>query len=244
MNKEALFAKTLQEVKELAKSQGNCIQEAQVMEAFEPLELDSEQMQMVYDYLLKSKIGIGMPLDLEEFLTTEEKNYLEYYLEELSKLEHATAGQREATVIAAMAGEESAKQRLIEIYLQDVVDIAKLYAGQGVYLEDLIGEGNVALTMGVNMVGSQENPKEAEGMLAKLIMDAMEDYIAENADIKKADRRIEKKINEVSAKAKSLAEELGRKITVEELAMETKLSEKSIRDANRMSGYKIEELED
>ena len=44
-----------------------------------------------------------------------------------------------------MAGESDAQQRLIHLYLPKVVDIARLYAGQGVFLEDLIGEGNVAL---------------------------------------------------------------------------------------------------
>ena len=35
---------------------------------------------------------------------------------------------------------------LIEIHLADVAEIAKLYAGQGVLLEDLVGEGNLALS--------------------------------------------------------------------------------------------------
>jgi len=243
LNKEVLFAKTLEEVKELAKSQGNCIQEQQVIDAFEPLELSGEQMQLVYDYLLKSKIGIGMPLDLDEFLTEEEKDYLGLYLEELEALEPFTDGQKEATLMAAMAGDALGKSRLIEMYLKDVVDIAKLYAGQGVFLEDLIGEGNVALTMGAEMVGSQETPAEADGMLGKLIMDAMENYIEECSANKKTDDKVAKKINDVADKASALAKDLGRKVSMLELAQETGLSLKTIEDAYRMSGYKIEDIE-
>lgn len=243
MNKEELFAKTLQEVKELAKSQGNCIQESQVIEAFAPLELENDKLQMVYDYLLKSKIGIGMPLNAEEFLTEEEKNYLDVYLEELAGLKKLSENEREAYMISAMAGEEDAKQVIIESFLPDVVDIAKLYAGQGVFLEDLIGEGNLALIMGVEMLGSQENAKEAGGMLGNLIMEAMERYLEENTDAKKIDEKIEKKVNEVAEKAREMAEDLHRKVTIEELAEETKLSVKTIRDAYRMSGYKIEDIE-
>ncbi len=44
--------------------------------------------------------------------------------------------------------------------------------------------------------------------------------------------------------ARSLSEELRRKVTVEELARETKLSEKVIRDAVRLSGHQIEYLEE
>ena len=51
-----------------------------------------------------------------------------------------------------MAGETDAQQRLIEIHLADVAEIAKLYAGQGVLLEDLVGEGNLALSFGVTML--------------------------------------------------------------------------------------------
>jgi RNA polymerase primary sigma factor len=143
-----------------------------------------------------------------------------------------------------MAGDLDAQSRMIEIYLKDVAEIAKLYAGQGVYLEDLIGEGNVALAFGVGMLGSLERPDEAQGMLAKMIMDAMEEYIAENVENGKADQKVADRVNKVADEARNLAEELRRKVTVQELAGETGLSENRIREAMRMSGFKIEDLAD
>ncbi len=242
MDKEILFAKTLEQVKELAKEQGNCISEEQVAEAFAPLDFDEGQLQMVYEYLLKHKIGIGQPMNPEDFLTAEEKDYLQEYLDEIAKLPTATAGEKRAITMSAMAGDLSAQNKLTEIYLSDVVEVAKLYAGQGVYLEDLIGEGNVALAMGVSMLGSLEEPDEAQGMLGKLMMDAMEEYIKENAENEKMDQKVVDKVNLVQDKAKELAEELQRRVTVSELAAETKLSEKAIRDAMRMSGFRIDYL--
>ena len=44
MNKEVLFAQTLEQVRKLAKEQGNCVSEEQVMEAFEPLGLNNDQL--------------------------------------------------------------------------------------------------------------------------------------------------------------------------------------------------------
>ena len=129
------------------------------------------------------------------------------------------------------------------MYLPRVLDIARLYAGQGVLLEDLIGEGNVALSMGVTMLGCLENAKEAEGALIKMVMDAMEESIDENEQELEKDRRIAGKVNEVAKKAGELAKELRRKVTVKELAAETKMPEEEIRDAMRMSGYAIEDLE-
>ncbi len=243
MNREVLFAQTLEQVRKTAKEQGNCISEEQVQEAFAPLGLDREQLALVYDFLEKHKIGIGEPVNADDYLTEEEKNYLEVYLEELKELEQVSSGQAEAITLSAMAGDTAAQAKLTEIYLTQVVDLAKLYSGQGVAIEDLIGEGNVALAMGVSMLGCLENASEAQGMLGKMIMDAMEEFIAENAEESKKDKRVETKVNKVAEAAKSLASDLGRKVTVSELAEETGMSRKSIEDAMRISGFKIEDLE-
>lgn len=244
MNRELKFAQTLEQVRNLAKEQGNCISEAQVQEAFAELELNGEQLQMVYDYLLKHKIGIGQPLDPDDFLTEEEKDYLQSYLDEIADLPVYSQGEIEAYTISAMAGDVTAQSKLTEIYLKDVVDIAKLYAGQGAFLEDLIGEGNVALAFGVSMLGSLESPKEAQGMLGKMMMDAMEEHIAEITENSRTDKKVEERVNKVAEQARSLAEEMRRKVTVEELARESGMSEKVIRDAFRISGFKIEDLTD
>ncbi len=243
MNKELEFAKTLEQVRALAKEQGNCVSEEQVKEAFAGLDLSDGQLQMVFDYLVKHKVGIGEPVNMDDYLTDEERNYLQDYLDEIAQLPTYSEGEIEAYTISAMAGEADAGQRLIEVYLRDIVDVAKLYAGQGVFLEDLIGEGNVALAVGVGMLGSLEKPGEAAGMLMQLVMNAMEDYIQENADCEKQDMKVAAKVNKVADKARELSEELHRKITVDELAEETGMSKKSIQDALRMSGYKIEDIE-
>ena len=80
-------------------------------------------------------------------------------------------------------------------------------------------------------------------MLAKMMMDAMEEYIQENSSNEKIDKKVADKVNLVADKARELAEELHRKVTPEELALESGISLKTIQDAWRMSGYKIEDLE-
>ncbi|MBP3477727.1 MAG: hypothetical protein J6K48_15645 [Lachnospiraceae bacterium] len=242
MDREVQFAKALEAVKKKAKEQNYCISKEQVEEAFLELSLSEEQMEMVYQYLHQHKIGIGEQVDLEEYLQEEEKDYLEQYLEALKALPEMSEGEKEAVTLSAMAGDSDAQRKLTEIFLPEVAQIAKLYAGQGVYLEDLIGEGNVAVAMGVTMLGAMEHASEAQGMLAKLIMDAMEEYIAENAEESKKDKRIADKVNKVADAANALYEELHRKVTVEELMAETGFSRKAIEDAIRMCGDKIEAL--
>ncbi len=180
MNKEVLFAQKLGELRELAKEQGNYVTKEQVAEAFAELEFQEDQFQMVYDYLTKHKIGIDEPVDLDEYLSEQEVDYLKMYEEELAEMEPVTEGQREAILLSALAGETDAQRRLVEIYLPQVIEISKLYTGQGVYIEDLVGEGNLALAQGVAMLGCLEHAREAEGMLMKMVMDAMEELIQEN----------------------------------------------------------------
>lgn len=240
---EILFAQTLEKVKKLAKEQENCISEEQVREAFAELLLSEEQLEMVFDYLKGHKIGIGEPVNLDEYLSEEEIDYLEEYRKKLTMLDKVSEGEKEAITLSAMAGEADAQKKLIHIYLPQVAEISRLYTGQGVFLEDLIGEGNVALSMGVTMLGCLEHAGEAEGMLMKMVMDAMEDIIEETMQETDKDKKVADRVNKVADKARELANELHRKVTIEELARETGMSPKFIQDAMRMSGFAIEDLE-
>lgn len=203
MDKEVLFAQKLSEVRELAKDQGNVVSKEQVREAFKELSFEEEQLQMVYDYLTKHKIGIDEPVDLDDYLSEEEIDYLKLYEEELAAMEPVTDGQKEAVILSAMAGETDAQRRLVEICLPQVIEISKLYTGQGVFLEDLVGEGNLALASGVTMLGCLEHAKEAEGMLMKMVMDAMEELIEEDLTAKDI---VKKAIDKAKADAKKKSE--------------------------------------
>jgi len=243
MNQEQLFAKTLEEVKALALSQNRVISREQVEEAFINIGMKPEELEPIYDYLKQKKIGIGEPVDPDEYLTDEDVDFLSEYLREINQMPVLSAGEKEAYFISAMAGDRTGKKKTIEILLSDIVDVAKLYTGQGVLLEDLIGEGNVALATGVEMLGCLEKADEVPSMLIKMAMDAMEELIHETEDETKIDRKVVDKVNEVSLEAKKLAEALNRKITVEELMEETSFSEKKIREAIRISGNRIEYFE-
>ncbi|MBE5852708.1 MAG: hypothetical protein E7299_07145 [Lachnospiraceae bacterium] len=243
MNNEILFAKTLEAVRKKAREQGNVISKQQVEEAFSVLALEESQLLLVYDYLKKNKIGIDENIDLDEYLSEEEKDYLKEYLEVLNQIEEVSDGEKEAYFLSAMAGEKGAQQRLIELFLPKVAEIAKLYSGQGVYLEDLIGQGNMALSEGVTMLACEESAAGAEGLLVRMIMDSMEELIADDIEVHQADRKLEEKVNFLAEKAKELAEEFRRNVTVKELSEELELSEDEIWEIYQMSGYAIEDID-
>ncbi len=242
-NKEKEFAETLKYVTRLARENRNVISREQVDDAFSELDLDEKQLQMVYEYLKQHNIGVDEPVDTSDNLTTEESNYLQDYLESLEGLQKLTDGEKEATSMAAIAGDKSAQDKLIENYLPLVVDVARMYAEQGAFLEDLIGEGNVALTKGVTMLDAVGEPSEVESFLYKLMLDAMEKIIEENLAEDTGMQKVLNLVNEVNDKAKELSEDLRRKVTVEELMEETGWDEEKIRSAIKFSGDNIEDID-
>ena len=174
MNQEQQFANTLEEIKRLAKNQGNCVGREQVKEAFLPLGFDEKQLEMVFEYLKEQKIGIGEPLQPEDYLSAEEINYLD--------------------------------------------------------------------TMAVEMLETAGDIADAQGMLGSLRMEAMESYIALNVQEKETGNKMAEKVNQVAEQAKELAESLGRKVTMQELADETGMTLMEIMEAVQFSGDNIEDI--
>ncbi len=242
-NNESKFSEILEDIKYRARLQGGYISKEDVEASFESMDLSKEQFELVFDYLKNNHIGIDNPLDEEEYISQGEINVLKEYENDLAGLVPLTDGELRAYTMAAMNNEADSYDKLIGHYLPKVIDIAKLYSSYGVGVEDLIGEGNLALAEGVKMAGAMENIDEVEGMLVKLIMDAMERLINETEEEKTKDLKMADKANAVLDKAKTLYEELGRKLTVEELSELGNISEKRIMEAIRLSSNNIEYIE-
>ncbi|MCR5596520.1 MAG: hypothetical protein K6G12_11775 [Lachnospiraceae bacterium] len=243
MDKEKQFSDMLAGLIEQGRENDNFLESSVVDAACSEYGLDDSKLDLVYDYLKKNHIGVGEPLKDSDYLESEEINYLNMYLEELKALPSFSEGEKEAVTLSAMAGDTDAQSRLIEMHLMNVVEIAKLYAGQGAFIEDLIGEGNIALSVGVTMLGALEHQSEADGMLAHMIMEGMEEYLDEFSKQNAQDEKNLKSVNEVADKARELYEELRRKVTIEELMLETGLSKNAIQRAITFSGDKIEYID-
>src|SRR2546422_2459633 len=74
---------------------------------------------------------------------------LRLYLREISRISLLTASRESLLAERAEQGDKDARNQLIEANLRLVVSIAKKYVGQGLSLEDLIGEGNIGLIRAV-----------------------------------------------------------------------------------------------
>ena len=240
--KQLLFLERLKKTAKKAADNGNTITEAELEEAFAYLALNDAQMAQVRDFLKAKGVGIGEALPIEEVISEEEMNHLREYEEMIDAIEIPSDNVLDAIKISAMAGETGAQKSLVEYSLRKVVDIARLYAGQEVYMEDLIGTGNEALLIAVTQLAPLEGPEEVDGYLGRRIMDAMEDLISMNLDEKAAEKVVEERVNLVADRARELAEELGRKVSVEELAKEYDMDPDDIREAVRLSGNAIGDI--
>ncbi|MCI7789412.1 MAG: hypothetical protein MR531_01300 [Lachnospiraceae bacterium] len=245
MEKEQLiFAQTLEQLKETARLQENMLTSEQIQESFEEMKLNEAQLSLIHEYLQKNHIGIDEPGKADENLTQEDINYLNIYLDELKELPAVSDGEKRAVMMSALTQDITACNKLVEIFLPQVVEIAKLYAGQGALVEDLIGEGNVALASAVTMLDCVESIDEVEGFLGKMIMDAMQDYIGEDSDNRGLDEKVLEKVNLINDKAKEMADELLRKVTIAELAKEMEIEEDEIKEAIRLSANHMEYIEE
>jgi RNA polymerase primary sigma factor len=74
---------------------------------------------------------------------------LRLYLREISRISLLTPSRESYLAERAEQGDKEARDKLIEANLRLVVSIAKKYVGQGLSLEDLIGEGNIGLIRAV-----------------------------------------------------------------------------------------------
>lgn len=170
-------------------------------------------------------------------------NIYDIYLDELNSCEILTPEERLKRIEDVYKDKDKAAEVIPMLYLRDVVDIARLYEGQGVYSEDLIGEGNIALIMGAKNLDLCESAQEVEEFLTRTVMDAMEKLISEQSSEEGIDKVIADKVNEVYEAAKEMSESLMRKVTVEELAKEMEVDAEVINEAISLSGNQIEYIE-
>lgn len=245
---EAEFREQLALVTRKAREQGFCISREELAAAFPEIGQNETQMGFLLEYLKGQKISVGTKAEVDEYLSIADKNYLEEYEKELALIDELEREALAEVILSATTGDSEAMHVTLTQFLPQVVSLAKLYAGQGVLLEDLIGEGNLALAEGVMQLGCLDTDAdicvEAEGFLGKLMMDAMEALINEELSEKDADEKVLKKVNRVADAANELSEDLRRKVSAEELCANTELTLEDVEEAIRMSANKIEALEE
>ena len=246
MNDKLNFLDRLNELVNMAKEQGGQISIPEVQAYFKDMELSKEQMDLMFEYLMSQKVAVVGYVKLEseekqeiEF-TDEEKAYLQEYLEDLKAFPEVTLEARKVLFEKVVNGDEVAKQKITEAYLKDVIEIAKEFYTPEVFFGDLVQEGNLGLVFGVEMITDADT---AHDVIVSQVKQTMNLLLEEQKELSGRDKKMIEKVEMLDEAIKSLTEELGRKISIDELAIHLGMEIEEIEDILKLTGDEPEESE-
>ena len=247
MEARAEFLKKLNGLVAVAKGQGEQITIDEVRAYFADAALTEEQLELVFDYLLAQKVVVKGYIKMTEAVeekityTEEEEAYLKEYLNDLEAFKEEKAGEKESLFAKLIGGDASAKNRLTELYLKEVVEIAKEMYHPEIFLGDIIQEGNVGLILGLDMLADVATAHET---IVNQVKQCIQMLIEEHTEVKSRDNKMVEKVTMLDESIKTLTEELGRKVTIDELAVYMGMTEEEIDDILRLMGEESEEGEE
>ena len=205
----------------------------EVEKYFEEDGLSQEQMNLVCDYLLSMKMAVvgykqtgGTVKEAEKEekqpLSAEEQKYVEEYLRGLGDMK-----------------EETQEEVRMAYYLPKVVEEAVRLHHPEVFIGDMIQEGNIAL-----MVALKEIPKEKdEEEILEQVRAGMMASLESQTEVKRRDHKMVEKVTELDEAIKSMKEEYGRKVSVDEVAERLGISEDEIEDILKLAGEEVKDEE-
>ena len=256
--KVVTFEAKLNDLVALAKKKKNILEQQEVLDFFKGVEMNSEQMNDIYEFLEEKGIDVlqigndDVEDDIEEIILTEKdkidvekidlsvpegvgiEDPVRMYLKEIGKVPLLTA-EEEVELARRMAdGDESAKKRLAEANLRLVVSIAKRYVGRGMLFLDLIQEGNLGLIKAVEKFDYEKGFKFST-YATWWIRQAITRAIADQARTIRIPVHMVETINKVSRVSRQLLQELGREPQPEEIAEAMEIPVERVREIMKIS---------
>ena len=156
---ENVLMTRLKELVAMGKSHKGVLEYKEIMDYLGDIELDTEQMDKVYEFLESQGIDMIGNIDAEEEVEKDIDLSLpeginiddpvRMYLKEIGKVPLLSAEEETELAKRMEEGDEAAKKKLAEANLRLVVSIAKRYVGRGMLFLDLIQEGNLGLIKAV-----------------------------------------------------------------------------------------------
>jgi RNA polymerase primary sigma factor len=237
----------LKELVERGKSKG-MLTYKEIMDAFDEIELDPEQIEKIYETL--ENLGIDVVGDIETEIEDIQMSDLDLditipegisiddpvrmYLKEIGKVPLLSADEEIELAKRMEKGDTEAKRRLAEANLRLVVSIAKRYVGRGMLFLDLIQEGNLGLIKAVEKFDYRKGYKFST-YATWWIRQAITRAIADQARTIRIPVHMVETINKLIRVSRQLLQELGREPLPEEIAKEMGMSVDKVREIMKIS---------
>ncbi len=236
----------------VARKQGMVVSKSQCAEKLGEYYTSEDKKPILDTYLQEQGISVceDDELDhkissLEEFekdLSKMDEDYVRDYLEDLEYIEVLSREQLVDLSKKALEGEEQAIEQLTLHYLKDVVSLTKLYSNQGVLIQDLIGEGNVALMKSMKLLSVVESPEEIEGFVISFVMKELERFVYEEQDASLQVKSIASRLSDILECIQKLKELTIGEIKSEDIMSELSLTQNEVDEALELSGMSLEQL--
>lgn len=242
MEQKNKFLQDLNTLMQIARTNGNTITKEEIKDYFADLCPEESQRALIYRYMVDHGITIPgyeiweEPISEEEYQEEDqvESAIVSIYMEELKDKNALSEEQEQLVARKMLAGDEEAKNLLIESNLNLVTQIAKEYKKKNLSMGDLIQEGNIGLLMGVAeyelSTGISFHNYICDA-IRKAIEAALEEDVRESISAKKVASRA----NELSDLAAEMAQELEREATPKELADRLGITEDEVRQIMKIS---------
>ena len=255
------FLERLKDLVALGKKKKSILDVQEINDFFNDMELNTEQMEKVFDYLEANNIDVlrisgdtpdEVDVDLDDIIISEEdevdmenidlsvpegvsiEDPVRMYLKEIGKVPLLSA-EREIELAQRMEeGDEEAKKELAEANLRLVVSIAKRYVGRGMLFLDLIQEGNLGLIKAVEKFDYHKGYKFST-YATWWIRQAITRAIADQARTIRIPVHMVETINKLIRVSRQLLQELGREPLPEEIAKEMDMPVERVREILKIS---------
>src|SRR5690554_6484220 len=219
----------------------------EIMDALEEVELDSDDIEKIYEIFNELDIDIKDEKEKDEVDELEADDLdlsvpdgigiddpVRMYLKEIGKVPLLTAEEEVELAKRTEAGDEAAKRKLVEANLRLVVSIAKRYVGRGMLFLDLIQEGNLGLIKAVEKLDYEKGFKFST-YATWWIRQAITRAIADQARTIRIPVHMVETINKLIRVSRQLLQELGREPTPEEIAKEMNIPEDKVREIMKIA---------
>ena len=169
--------------------------------------------------ILNKEIDLEYLKEEKDTLSQQEKDYVAEYLIDIEKM----AKQTEEEVTLAY-------------YLPKVVEEAVKLHMPGIFIGDVIQEGNVSL-----MLYLGENKKATEAEVLEQVRAGIRVMLESHTEEKRRDKKMVERVNDLDETIKSMKEEYGRKVSVDEVAERMGITEDTVEDILKLAGEEVKD---